>query len=108
MSTEINWYIEYDNKTFIILNKPKYDKYIFKAAELFVNANICEPSENINVKEWITVLSNAVRDISQLMYNFFYVEEKLADQEIIKVAFYQIHTVLKVENLYSNFFYIAS
>ena len=73
-----------------------------------MNAAVCEPSENIVVSEWVSVLANAVRDISQLMYNFFYVEEKLTDQEIIKVAFYQIHTVVKVENLYSNFFYIGS
>lgn len=49
MSTEVNWYIEFDNKTFTFLNKPKYDKYIFKAAELFVSAAVCEPSENIVV-----------------------------------------------------------
>lgn len=32
----------------------------------------------------------------------------MANQEIIKVAFFQIYNVLKVENLYSSFFYIAS
>lgn len=106
--SEGNWYIEFDNKTFSIVHKPKYEKYVFKAAEHYINAPIIEPSENIEVKEWVSTLSNAVRDISQLMHNFFYVEEKLANQEIIKVAFYQIHTVLKVENLYSNFFYVAS
>jgi hypothetical protein len=40
MSAEGNWYIEYDNKTFVIIHKPKYDKYVFKAAELFVNASM--------------------------------------------------------------------
>ena len=53
-------------------------------------------------------LANAVRDISQLMYNFFNVEEKLASSEILKATFMMVHNVLKVENLYSSFFYVSS
>ena len=30
------------------------------------------------MSDWVMALANAVRDISQLMYNFFNVEEKLA------------------------------
>ena len=73
MNQEINWYIEYDNKTFNIFNKPKYSKYIFKAAELFVNSIPHESPESVEVSEWVTALSNAVKDVVQLLYNFFYV-----------------------------------
>ena len=80
MNPEGNWYIEYDNKTFNIIHKPKYEKYVIKAAEMFVNAAVHEPADSSEVKEWVATLSNSVRDICQLLYNFFYVEEKLADQ----------------------------
>ena len=35
-----NWYIEYDNQTFAIMHKPKYEKYIFKAADMFLKGEI--------------------------------------------------------------------
>ncbi len=40
---------------------------------MFVNAAVQEPSEKVEVKEWVSTLSNSVRDICQLLYNFFYV-----------------------------------
>lgn len=71
MKRELNWYIEYDNKTFSILHNPKYDKYIFKAAGLFINSEVYHTTDNIEVSEWAVTLANAVRDICQLLYNFF-------------------------------------
>lgn len=47
MNHEVNWYIEYDNKTFSILHKPKYEKYAFRAAQLFADSSVHELSENI-------------------------------------------------------------
>lgn len=108
MNNELTWYIEYDNRTFSILNKPKFEKHIYKVAQGFVEAQVCPPSLEIEVSEWVPHLADAVKEISQLLYNFFYVEEKLTSNEVIKLAFLQIHTVLRVENLYSNFFYIFS
>jgi len=55
------------------LNKPKYEKFIFKAAELFVDSKILDPTENTEVAEWVSSLANAVKEISNLLYNFFYV-----------------------------------
>ena len=72
-----NWYIEYDNQTFAIMHKPKYEKYIFKAADRFLGGEISIPPEINEVADWVSALSGAVRDIIQLLYNFFYVEEKL-------------------------------
>ena len=103
-----NWYIEYDNQTFAIMHKPKYEKYIFKAADMFINAEFALPPEIGEVADWVNALSHAVKDIIQLLYNFFYVEEKLVEQEIVKMTFFQLYNVLKVENLYSKFFFIGS
>ena len=50
----------------------------------------------VEISDWVISLSGSVRDISQLLYNFFYVEEKLVDLEIVKMTFYQIQNVLKV------------
>ena len=61
MSDELNWYIEYDHRTFSILNKPKFEKYIFKAAELFVNAGQHPSTEQIEVSEWVVAIANAVK-----------------------------------------------
>jgi hypothetical protein len=69
-----NWYIEYDNQTFAIMHKPKYEKYIFKAADMFLKEDINLQAEIIEVADWVMALSGAVRDIIQLLYNFFYVE----------------------------------
>ena len=44
-----NWYIEYDNQTFAIMHKPKYEKYIFKAADRFLGGEISIPPEIHNV-----------------------------------------------------------
>ena len=74
MSIELNWYIEYDNKTFSILHNSKYERYIFKAAALFSNSEACLPTSNQDISDWVVTLANAVRDISQLLYNFFNVE----------------------------------
>ena len=65
-------------------------------------------TESVEVSDWVMSLANAVRDISQLMYNFFNVEEKLAKSEILKATFLMVHNVLKVENIYSSFFYVSS
>jgi hypothetical protein len=69
-----NWYIEYDNQTFAIMHKPKYEKYIFKAADMFLKEDINLQAEIIEVADWVMALSGAVRDIIQLLYNFFYVD----------------------------------
>ena len=90
------------------MHKPKYEKYIFKAADMFINAEFALPPEIGEVADWVNALSHAVKDIIQLLYNFFYVEEKLVEQEIVKMTFFQLCNVLKVENLYSKFFFIGS
>jgi hypothetical protein len=108
MSLEVNWYIEYDNKTFSILHSNKYQTYIFKAAGMFGNSEVIRPTEAGEMADWVMPLANAVRDISQLMFNFFNVEEKLASSEILKATFFMVHNVFKVENLYSSFFYVSS
>ena len=96
MSIELNWYIEYDNKTFSILHNPKYRTYIFKAAFLFAESEMIKPTENVEISDWVMTLANAVRDISQLMYNFFNVESKLVNSEILKNTFIMVHNVVHV------------
>ena len=90
------------------MHNPKYERYIFKVSSLFNNSEIIRSTDTTEVSDWVAALANAVRDICQLMYNFFNVEEKLANSEILKATFLLVHNVLKVENLYSSFFYVSS
>ena len=60
------------------------------------------------MSDWNSAIANTVNEILLLLYNFFYVEEKLTNNEIVKDVFLKIYTVLKVENTYASLFYIRS
>lgn len=40
---------------------------------MFLTAEINLPPESVEVADWVISLAGAVRDIIQLLYNFFYV-----------------------------------
>lgn len=53
-------------------------------------------------------MAEAFTEISVLLYNFFYVEEKLTNNREVKKLFSKIYTVLRIENEYSKYFFTMS
>ena len=52
--------------------------------------------EENNTPEWIAEVAESVMEISTLLYNFFNVEEKLAEDPLLKTKYLAICSVLKI------------
>ena len=103
------WYVDYDLQTLDLfrhdIGAEEFADEIFEVTERFANKQGCYQVP-ADISDWVRFISHATRQMVILLYNFFYVEEKLVNEEFNRLVYFKIHRVLMVENNYTNFFFL--
>ncbi len=82
---------------FECFDREDFNSRVYTITREYGSRSECEGTmETISTSEELRAVTESISDIITLLFNFFYVEEKLTSVEVAKQVYFRLYMILKV------------